>query len=178
MALNDPSADPADHSADKPVAALSHALATLSAELAALRDDVKADMRARIRKQHSIVVALAVLAVVMILGIILSVQTNRIAGDARTTNERMADCTTPGGGCYREGQRRTGEAVGDILKASIYMAECSRLRPGESGPAFDAFLERCVADRLAAAEPTPGPAPGPTVRPSLPGSPAPSARSK
>jgi hypothetical protein len=80
----------------------------------------------------------------------------------------MADCTTPGGKCYEDGRSRTGNAISDILKVNLYMAECARLKPGESGPGFDAFLERCVGDKLAsshASDATPTPAPVPTPEP-------------
>jgi hypothetical protein len=87
--------------------------------------------------------------VLMVLGV--AWQNNQIAMQVRDTNARVADCTTAGGACYREGQRRTGAAVGDITRASVYVAECARIRPGESGPVYDAYLEQCVAEKLEAA---------------------------
>jgi hypothetical protein len=150
-----------------PMAVLSRALTDLTNRLDALRADVQADARARVRKQHTIMAVLAVLAAAVGLVGFVSVQNNRIARDTRTTNTRIVDCTTPGGGCYRDRQRRTGDAVGDIVKASVFVAECSRLRPGDSGPVFDAALEQCVAAKLSSHRPstpvpTPAPAPSPT----------------
>jgi hypothetical protein len=48
--------------------------------------------------------------------------------------ERIADCTTPGGECYEEGQKNTGSAVTDIVDlarlASIAAAACAD-QPGQ-----------------------------------------------
>jgi hypothetical protein len=128
--------------------------------------DLKAQVvvanQARRRENRIYLMILGVLGLFVALSLFVSAQNYQIAEQTRTTNERLADCTTPTGKCYRQGQARTGSAVADILKASVYMAECSRLRPGDSGPEFDAFLERCVAERIVRSRATPAPSSTPT----------------
>jgi hypothetical protein len=162
MGTPDPPTDPG--------AAFSAAIAALTGELQALRVDVQEDAKIRIRKQHRITAALLVLAVVILLVLGVSILSWQIARQVRTTNARMVDCTTPGGDCYQDAQRRTGDAVAVVgrridgsTKAAIYAVECARLRPNESGPDFDRFLEACVAGKLAAPAPPPAtPTPQPT----------------
>jgi hypothetical protein len=78
---------------------------------------------------------------------IVSVQDNRIARDTRATNDpQVVDCTTPGGVLLpARAAPAPGRPSAPSLKASVFVAECSRLRPGDSGPVFDAALEQCVA---------------------------------
>jgi hypothetical protein len=130
------------------VAALRQSLADLIDESQALRTDVHAAEKARKRTGQ---ISLAVLGLLVIfVGLMMAVtwQTNQVAHQVNQTNRRMADCTTPGGACYEEGRKRTGQAISDIIRAEVYMAECARLYPGDSGPAFDRKLEACVSGRL------------------------------
>jgi hypothetical protein len=150
-----------------PIAILGRALNALTGELKALREDVQADARARVRKQHTIMAVLVVLVGGLALVGLVSVQNRQIAQQTKTTNAVMVDCTTPGGGCYRANQARTRQAIQDVIRTQVYVAECARLRPDQSGPLFDAAIEVCVAERLAADRPTPSasPTPGPSARP-------------
>jgi hypothetical protein len=129
----------------------------------ALRTDVKVAEAARRRANHINLGALALLTVLVALLIAVTWQNNRLAHRVDRTNAKLADCTTPGGRCYDEGRARTGQAIDDIIRSEIFMAECSRLYPNESGPAYDRKLEACVVQRLAGpglrapAQPTPTP---------------------
>jgi hypothetical protein len=155
------------------VAALSDSLKALIAESVALRTDVAAAERARLhaerarRRENQIgLVLIGLSAVLMLVVAGIGWQGYQIARDTRATNEKVVDCTTPGGVCYQQGQARTGQAVDAVLKASVFVAECSRLRPGDSGPVFDAALEQCVAAKLSSHRPgTPVPTPAPTPSP-------------
>lgn len=152
---------------------LSRALTDLISESQALRRDVSANERARlvaakasrrVNQVNTVVVALLLLFVALILTV--TWQNNQLGRQVKQGNERIADCTTAGGACYEQSAARTGAAVADIVRASVYVAECSRLYPNESGPDYDAKLERCVAAKLAAARARPSASPTPSVSPS------------
>ena len=113
-----------------------------------LRSDVHGAEVARKRANLINSVVLIVLAGFVAMLFAVVVQANRTAAQAAQTNRQVADCTTAGGTCYEEGRRRTSQAISDILKVSIYMAECARLYPGEAGPEYDRKLEACVYERL------------------------------
>lgn len=142
------------------VAALLTPLTELAAQSRELRTDVHRAEQARKRANQ--------LTMVLLGAVTLFVAALAVIGyQVTTTNQRVVDCTTPGGRCYQQGQERTAQAVGDVLRVSVYMAECSRLFPNESGPEFDRKLERCVFDRLAAdnkTNPLPQPSPQPSGR--------------
>jgi hypothetical protein len=151
------------------VTALGRSLSDLVAESQALRSDVQVAEQAR---RRATVVNLALLGLLVLFVALLgavSWQNNRLIEQVEKTNSTMADCTTPGGRCYEEGSRRTSGAINDIVWASVYMAQCSRLYPGEVGPAYDRKLEACVTERLQQAaegrqnQPPPStPSPSPT----------------
>lgn len=139
-------------------------LSDVVAEAEALRTDVHAAEKAR---RILALVNLGLLALLIALGW----QNYEVSRQVSETNKRVADCTTPGGHCYEDGRARTGAAIGDIVRAEVLVAECSRLYPDEAGPTFDAKLQACFDARLAAAAaktpqpaPTPTPAPSPTRR--------------
>lgn len=149
--------------ANVPGDALGPSLAALLHESRSLRTDVHA---AEVARRKTALINLGVLGLLVLFVILLltvTIQNNQLAKQVRVTNDRMVDCTVAGGKCYDEGTRRTGTAIADIVRADIYVAECARQRPGESGPAFDAFIETCVTDKLAAVakqrviQPTPSP---------------------
>lgn len=151
------------------VATLSTSLTELLKESQALRSDVHAAESARRRAGRAILALLILLALFVALVGVVTWQNNQLTQKVTETNERMADCTTPGGRCYEEGTHRTSSAIGDIILASIYMSECARLFPGEVGPQYDRKLEACVYERLERAaeerrdQPPPStPSPSPT----------------
>jgi hypothetical protein len=162
-------ADPTNPNQVGALGALADSLAALVEQSAALHTDVGAAEKARTKANRINTGVLAVLAAFTALLLVVAFQNNRIAGQAQQTNRQVADCTTAGGTCYEQGTKRTAAAIADLVLASVYVAECSRLHPGESGPVFDTAVEECVAARLSAAKPLPAP----TVSPSLP-SPRPS----
>lgn len=148
-----------------PPVVLSDSLASLMAESRALRTDVRTAEAARRRASHISAGVLGLL--VIFIGLLLAVtwQNNQLAHQVNRTNKVMVDCTTPGGSCYKEGEVRTGKAIGDIIRAEVFMAECARLYPDEAGPAYDKKLEACVMERLKTQALTPGP-PTPSTSPS------------
>ncbi len=135
-------------------------LSALIEESQALRGDVRSAEDARKRASHINLGLLGLLILFVGLLVAIGWQGNEAIQANRETNRRMADCTTPGGKCYEEGRQRSNAAIQDILRVSIYMSECARLYPGESGPEYDKKLESCIYERLAApAKPVPAPAP-------------------
>ncbi len=122
-----------------------------------LRGDVHSAELARKRATKINIVVLAVLAGFVGMLLAIGYQNNQLAQQTTQTNKAIEDCSTPGGTCYEEGQKRTAAAVAALTKISIYVSQCGRLYPGESGPEYDAKIERCVAARLAAAQAVPQP---------------------
>jgi hypothetical protein len=61
------------------------------------------------------------------------------------TNELIASCVTPDGKCAQDGAKRTGEAVANIGRLSIYAAACADTPGVQGAPA----IERCVKGLLA-----------------------------
>jgi hypothetical protein len=145
--------------ATTPVADLHGELAALIDEAQALRTDVRSAEQAR-RRASQINLGVLILLIIFV-GLLMAVtwQNNRLSHEVAKGNARIADCTTAGGKCYDDGKKRTGSAIGDIIRAEIFMAECARQWPGESGPTFDRKLEACVAQRLTNANATPAPTP-------------------
>lgn len=141
------------HGTPTTVAGLHDSLTEVVAQSQALRLDVHGAEEARRRANRINLGVLGVLVLLVAVLIAIAIQNNAVARDVRATNQRMADCTTPGGRCYEEGRKRTENAVGAVVRISVYVAECGRLHPGESGPDFDRKLEQCVAERLKTAGP-------------------------
>lgn len=139
------------------VGAIAGHLEKIIAESKGLRGDVRDAERARRRAGRFNLAVLAVLAVSLMAVAGLGWQNNQLAQRQDETNRRMADCTTPGGRCYEEGRARTSGAIAAVVRISVYVSQCGRLYPGESGPEYDKKLDACVAAKLAAA--TPGPTP-------------------
>ena len=94
-----------------------------------------------------------VLTILFILGVVdvgvSTYRTTRSIKEQQAATERIAhailDCTTPGGECYSDGQKRTAQAVIDIAKVSAYANACADA-PGEQ---TDAEVLACVMNRLA-----------------------------
>lgn len=147
-------------------------LAALVAESQALRADVHTAEVARRRATQINMLFLGLLVLFVAMLAAIGLQGSRVINEVERTNAIMADCTTPGGQCYTESQVRTGRAIADIVRVSVYMSQCSRLYPDESGPEFDRKLEACVVERLRSDSdflPVPGgratPTPTPSARP-------------
>lgn len=132
-----------------PVLELRRDLTQLINESKALRTDVKGAEHAR-RRATSVSLALLSLLVLFVgMLLVIGYQNNQLVHKVDEANARMADCTTPGGTCYSQGAVRTHQAIVDVIRAELLMAECARLYPGEVGPTYDAKLEKCVYSRLA-----------------------------
>ncbi len=125
------------------VAALQASLGAVADATSALREDVRKAQQEHLRKTRISFVLIAVLGVLLV-GVLV------VGWQLKQTNDHIADCTTAGGQCYEESRRRTGGAVSAVTRISVYVSQCGRLWPGESGPAYDKKLEQCVAERLAA----------------------------
>lgn len=148
------------------VAHLRQSLTDLIAESQALRSDVHKAEAARKRITTISLALIASMIVPLVILLVLVAQNNSISQDTHKTNELIADCTSPGGKCAQEGGRRTGEAIADIIRAEIYMAQCARVFPGLVGPEYDRKLEACVYARLAEAarqRAAGNPSPSPTL---------------
>ena len=119
-------------------------LADLVTVSMALREDVRAESRRR--RRDSLVGGFLILLLIVAVGFGMQVviQTNDIAKDSKRTAERIESCTTVGGECYRENQRSTGGAISRIIKAVMYVEECSKVTTTDSA------LEQCVNRKLAA----------------------------
>lgn len=147
-------------------AQLDSRLAALIAESQSLRSDLKSSETQR-RKENLISVCTGLLAILFI-GIVLAVavQNRSIAEDAKTsansakkTSDAIADCITPTGHCYQDGSKRTGGAVGNLIKAQLVITDCNRHFPVD-----DKAFNACVVAGLKRAFPT-TPAPAPTPAP-------------
>lgn len=151
-------------------AALESRLAGLIAESAALRTDLKGSEAQR-RKENLISMASGVLIIIFIaLVLAVATQNRAIAEDARQsaleakkTSDIIADCITPTGKCYRDGSKRTGGAVGNIIKAEMILKQCDREFP-TSEPGYNTCVTTRLAKLLPAAATTP-PVPAPSKSP-------------
>ncbi len=141
-------------------------LSALIAESQALRQDVHGAEVARKRANQINLGVLALLALFVALLVAIGWQNNQVIQRVDDTNDQVASCTTPGGACYEQGRTRTDGAVSAVVRISIYVSQCGRLYPGESGPEYDVKLQACVMDRLRQAQQA-----GPSVAPQPSGSP-------
>ncbi len=150
-----------------PAAVLQRQLDAVLEEARSLRDDVQQAEKAR-KRGALISAGLLALVLIFMIGIVF------IGYQSRQTADQLADCTTPGGTCYAEGQARQVQAISAVTQISIFVSQCGRLWPGEAGPDYDRKLERCVAERLTdaiknppmlgpPASPQPDPTPSPTA---------------
>lgn len=149
-------------------ASLNAPLADLLAESRALRGDVRESEEARQKAVRINLIILGLISAFVVIMGVISWQSYQVSRQLNETNQKMADCTTPGGQCYEIGRRRTAGAIEDVIRASVYMSQCARLYPGEVGPEYDRKLEACVNERLtkAATGRATTPTPTPTVSPS------------
>jgi hypothetical protein len=140
-----------------PAETLRTQLEALIAESQALRSDVHSAEVARKRANQINFGVLALLALFVALLVAIGWQNNQLITQVSATNRTMADCTTPGRDCYEQGRARTEGAVSAVVRISIFVSQCGRLWPGESGPEYDRKIEACVLDRLQKAQAGPAP---------------------
>jgi hypothetical protein len=148
-----------------PAEALRASLESLIAESQALRSDVHGAEVARKRANQINLGVLALLALFVALLIAIGWQNNQVVNQVQQTNDQMANCTTPGRQCYEQGRARTDGAVSSVVRISIFVSQCGRLWPGESGPDYDRKLQACVMERLRLAQAAPQPSAQPSASP-------------
>jgi type VI protein secretion system component VasK len=122
--------------------ALQTNLSALLGESQALRMDVRDAERARRRASIAnlalLIIALAVVALVLT----VSWQNNRLGNQNRDLGNQIRSCTTPQGVCYQQSQRRTSDAVRQIVQSLVWVEQCSRTAD------TDTELEQCVTRKL------------------------------
>lgn len=154
---------------------LGDAAAGLTEEIRSDREQRAAENAAvmeRQRKQNQRIMALLIVVAVLTAGLVAISIANRRLGVANASLnrqnarivERIESCTTVGGECYEQSQRRTGDVIGQIIRAGIYTHLCLRDHPD----ATDRQVEACVMKNLQASEPPPPaqPSPSPPSSPS------------
>lgn len=116
------------------------------------------------KRRMLVVVLVGACALLLTVGVITASIVNAVTvneiREAQITNTERAKntadvvefilgCTDPDGECYKDGQRRTAEAVGSITdvsaRAAAYAAACA----DERGRQTQDQIFRCVMDRLA-----------------------------
>jgi hypothetical protein len=142
---------------------LSETLNNLGDLARALTVEVHAEAEVTRRHNRRVTALLAVVAL-LVGGLVWLSLSNRRLGmanaDLNKQNsqivEQIRSCTTVGGACYEQGQRRTGDVAGELIRANIYIQLCLRDHPDSD----EAQVEACVQkQRAAAVKPRPSPAP-------------------
>jgi HD superfamily phosphodiesterase len=136
-----------------------HALAEeVRADRAARDAELKAEADQRRRESRRLTLLLAIIGVLVFMVAGLSIY-NRIAGNqSRAVIETIESCTTADGKCAREGQKRTEEAIGKLLRMNIEVAACARTAPTDT--AYRTCVDKALADLIGA--PPSGAPPVPT----------------
>ncbi len=133
------------------------ALRDLITESKALRRELDQDRAMwRIRTRYALLMVVAILLMVGgLLTIVVQFETerrDRSAANAANVrkvteiSERIADCTTEGGTCYKQGQARTAGVLAEVVRAQIAVEWCGR----DPQVGSRAELEACVAKAMAA----------------------------
>lgn len=160
--LLDPSASPDPlHTA---IVALRQQLQDVVAESSAYRQEVEAYQRAQLAKDAvrdrqrkrentvgvliAVAICIPILIMLGLLGQNLSIarDAQKAADEAKKTSAVIADCITPTGKCYRDGNKRQSGAVQQLTRMQLAVAWCTKTTVTK--PALDA----CVTDLL---KPTP-----------------------
>lgn len=121
-------------------------LASLIEESQALRTDVKSAAVAR-RRENLVNLMLSVIGVLVIAALLVVVyQGRKTSEQTARTSEQIASCTTPEGKCYQDSNKRTSGTVQKLITYNMFIYECGRTVQTDAG------LEKCVNDKIAAAE--------------------------
>ena len=119
----------------------------------------KKDSRAEFVTRLFVVVLLVVVAVLTVT--ITQIRSTQLEGTPTgkklvRSADRILDCTDPDGQCYKDGQERTAQVVGDIGAGNVLAVVCALQVPNGTPlqQALDEVTE-CVADRLAERAKTP-----------------------
>ncbi len=133
------------------------ALRDLISESQALRKELDQDRAMwRIRTRYALLMIVATLLMVGgLLTIVIQFEVERRERSAANAanvrkiteiSERIADCTTEGGVCYRDGQARTAGVLAEVVRAQVAVEWCGRDPDVDSR----AELEACVTKALEA----------------------------
>lgn len=124
---------------------------------------LRADVRERERRQRrlmGLIAAATVLCLVLVTSVVVLLAQGRQRGnDTRAllrtnaaTNERIADCTTVGGKCYEEGNKRSAVVIQLLLSAIEEIAICNKA--SDNATEARACADRALA-KLGVAAPSP-----------------------
>lgn len=156
---------------------LSDAINNLGTTAQALTDEVRADRAARDaeaaeeaanrrRESRRLTLLLAVIGVLVLVVAGLSIYSRVASNQSRSVIKTIESCTTADGECAKQGQRRTEDAIGKLMRMNIEVASCSR---GErTDRDYRACVDRALAEIMTAppsGEPSPAPAPPTSPRP-------------
>lgn len=131
---------------------LTETLNNLGDAAVALSDEVRADREQRVRENRRVIALLAVVAIAVVSLVLLSVANRRLGVANSALNRQNAQivdqirsCTTEGGECYEQSQKRTNAIGRTIILGGVYAQLCLRDDPD----ATDAQVEACVLERVA-----------------------------
>jgi hypothetical protein len=143
-----------------------HGLAEeVRADRAARDAEAAAEAAQRRRESRRLTMLLAIIGVLVLAVAGLSIY-SRIAGNqSRSIIKTIESCTTADGECAKEGQRRTEDAIGKLLRMNIEVAACARNERTDAE--YRACVDKALADLLTAP---------PAGTPTTPAPPASSAR--
>jgi hypothetical protein len=102
-----------------------------------------------------VVIYMCVAALVLcVVGMLAAVRNTQLEGTPTgqkllAASDRILDCTEPDGQCFKDSQRRTAKAVGDINRVVVLAAACSvGLSPRLEVDERQAAIQQCVIQRL------------------------------
>jgi hypothetical protein len=117
------------------------AIGQLSKSVRDLHDEVVQSESLRAQKIRLMTQVMAAIGVAAVLLVLLAasnfVLLNRIkaaASDARSTNDLLVGCFTPGTPCSNESTKRTGEALEQLRQTQFVIAVCQRRHPVVEDP--------------------------------------------
>lgn len=109
------------------------------------------NQRAELARRIVWLLALVLTVVVIgtVVALVVSIRNTQIEGtplgkEIQKSNERIMSCTTPGGKCYEDGNKRSATFIASINTVTIYAVTCVRDNP--TGTVKD--IQTCVTDLL------------------------------
>jgi hypothetical protein len=109
------------------------------------------DVDSRVRKVTLALLGLAVGGLIgsLLVGVVVIAQVRVDQESNSKTLRIIEDCTQPTGECFKDGQRRTAKAVGDINTVIITAAACAAgVDPSAPVDRRLADITKCVTERL------------------------------
>lgn len=120
---------------------LTESLNNLGAAARDLAAETRAERLAQRRRDRLVVALLALVALLVASLVMLALVNRRTNTQNRQIIQQIGDCTTAGGTCYEDGQRRTGDAIAELVRAQLLVEACAQVPANDTA----AELERCVA---------------------------------